>query len=75
MAPERKIMIAKIIIQINFLFEGLNDLLRERLVCGINHKRIQQRLLSEGSTLSLEKIFVHSVIIRIENYSNSCDSQ
>ena len=75
MAPERKIMIAKIIIQINFLFEGLNDLLRERLVCGINHKRIQQRLLSEGSTLSLEKIFGHCVIIRIENYSNSCDSQ
>ena len=75
MAPERKIIIAKIIIQINFLFEGLNDLLRERLVCGINHKRIQQRLLSEGSTLSLEKIFGRSVIIRIENYSNSCDSQ
>ena len=35
--------------------ESLNDVLRERLVCGINHERTQQRLLSEGSTLTLEK--------------------
>ena len=30
--------------------DSLNDMLRDRLVCGIN-----QRLLSEGSSLSLEK--------------------
>ena len=30
--------------------ESLNDMLRDRLVCGINHERTQQRLLSEGST-------------------------
>ena len=33
----------------------LNDMLRERLVCGINYERAQQRLLSKGSTLSIEK--------------------
>ena len=35
--------------------ESLNDMLRDRLVCGINHERTQQRLLSGGSTLPLEK--------------------
>ena len=35
--------------------ESLNDMLRDRLVCGINHERTQQRLLSEGSTLTLKK--------------------
>ena len=30
-------------------------MLRDRLVSGINHERTQQRLLSEGSTLTLEK--------------------
>ena len=34
---------------------SLNDMLRDRLVCGINHERAQQRLLSEGSILTLEK--------------------
>ena len=33
----------------------LNDMLRDRLVCGIKHDRIQQRLLSEGAELTLEK--------------------
>ena len=35
--------------------DSLNDMLRDRLVCGINHEKNQQRLLSEGSSLSLEK--------------------
>ena len=35
--------------------ESLNDMLRDRLVCGINHERTQQRLLSEDSALTLEK--------------------
>ena len=33
----------------------LNDMRRDRLVCGINHERTQQPLLIEGSTLSLKK--------------------
>ena len=34
---------------------SLNDMLRDRLVCGIKHDRIQQCLLSEGAELTLEK--------------------
>ena len=30
-------------------------MLRDRLVCGINHDRTQQRLLSEGANLSSQK--------------------
>ena len=30
----------------------LKDILRGRLVCGVNHKQIQQKLLSEASTLT-----------------------
>ena len=33
----------------------LNDMLRDRLVCGINHEKTQQPLVSEGSNLTLEK--------------------
>ena len=35
--------------------DSLNDMLRGRLVYCINHERIQQRLLSEGSSPSLQK--------------------
>ena len=35
--------------------ESLDNMLRDRLVCGINHERIQQRLLSEGKTLTLSR--------------------
>ena len=34
---------------------SLNDMLRDRLVCGIKHDRIQLRLLSEGAELTLER--------------------
>ena len=34
---------------------SLDSMLRDRLVCGINHDRTQQRLLSEGATLTLQK--------------------
>ena len=49
--------------------ELLNDMLRDRLVCGINDERTQQCLLSKGSTLTLEKAFdialsVESAIIQ-----------
>ena len=30
-------------------------MIRDRLVCGVNHRKIQQRLLSEGRTLTFEK--------------------
>ena len=35
--------------------ESVDNMLRDRLVCGINHERIQQRLLSEGKTLTLSR--------------------
>ena len=39
-------------------FRGVvDDTLRDRLVCGTNNKKIQQRLLSEGCTLT----FVHAL--------------
>ena len=33
----------------------LQDMLQDRLVCGLKQKRIQQRLLNEGESLTLEK--------------------
>ena len=35
--------------------DSLDSMLRDRLVCGINHDRTQQRLLSEGANLSSQK--------------------
>ena len=35
--------------------DSLDSVLRDRLVCGINHDCTQQRLLSEGGNLSLQK--------------------
>ena len=32
-----------------------DDMLRDRVLCGINDSRIQRKLLSEGSNLSLQK--------------------
>ena len=34
---------------------SLDSMLRDRLVCGINHDHMQQRLLSEGANLFLQK--------------------
>ena len=42
----------------------LNGMLRDRLVCGVNHSHIQQKLLSEGSSLTLEKAL--SIAISVE---------
>ena len=36
--------------------KSLNDMLRDRLVCRIDHESNQQRLLSKGSTKTLEKV-------------------
>ena len=35
--------------------DQLENMLRDRLVCGIKHERIQQRLLSEGDSLTLQR--------------------
>ena len=35
--------------------DSLEEMLRDRLVCGVNHKRTQQRLLGEGASLTLQK--------------------
>ena len=34
----------------------LNDMLRDKLVCSVNHNQIQQKLLSEGLPLTQEKV-------------------
>ena len=36
--------------------DSLDSMLRDCLVCGINHDCTQQRLLSEGANLSLQKV-------------------
>ena len=43
--------------------EQLEDMLRDRLVCGIKHEHIKQRLLSEADSLTLQRALdiVHSV--------------
>ena len=35
--------------------DSVESMLRDRLVCGVNHDRTQQRLLSEGANLTLQK--------------------
>ena len=35
--------------------DSVESMLRDRLVCGVNHDRMQQRLLSEGANLTLQK--------------------
>ena len=35
--------------------DQLEDMLRDRLVCGIKHERMQQRLLSEDDSLTLQR--------------------
>ena len=42
----------------------LNHMLQDRFVCGVNHSQIQQKLLSEGSSLTLEKAL--SIAISVE---------
>ena len=36
--------------------DSLNDMLRDRLVCGVMHERTQQKLLSEGNGLTLQRL-------------------
>ena len=36
--------------------DSLDSMLRDCVVCGINHDCTQQRLLSEGANLSLQKV-------------------
>ena len=35
--------------------DSVESMLGDRLVCGVNHDRMQQRLLSEGANLTLQK--------------------
>ena len=35
--------------------DSLEEMLDDRLVCGVNHNRTQQWLLSEGASLTLQK--------------------
>ena len=36
--------------------DSLDSMFRDSLLCGINHDCTQQRLLSEGANLSLQKV-------------------
>ena len=42
---------------------SLNSILRDRLLCRINHDRTQHRLLSDGANLSLQKAIVSETIL------------
>ena len=42
----------------------LNNMLWNRLVCGVNHCQIREKLFSEGSSLTFEKVL--SIAISIE---------
>ena len=46
--------------------DQLEDMLRDRLVCGIKHERIQQRLLSEGDS-------IHQASMMKSTYSNNSE--
>ena len=35
--------------------DSLEEILRDRLVCGVNHEKTQQRLLSKDASLTLQK--------------------
>ena len=42
----------------------LNSMLLDRLICGINHEKWQQRLLAEGDKLTYEK--AHELLLALE---------
>ena len=49
----------------------LNNMLRGRLVCGINYERNQQHLLREVSTLSLEKALDVALSLELAIYQTA----
>ena len=62
--------------------DSLECILQDRLVCGVNHDRTQQRLLSEGATLTLQKAMDVSLSLEsaikqsaiMQNESNAAES-
>ena len=62
--------------------DQLEEMLRDRLVCGIKHERIQQRLLSEGESLTLQRALdiarsmesaIHQASMMKSTYSNNSE--
>ena len=50
--------------------DSLESMLGDRLVCGVNHDRMQQRLLSEGANLTLQKAMHISLSLEsVGNYA------
>ena len=50
--------------------DSLESMLRDCLVCGVNHDRMQQRLLSEGANLTLQKAMHISLSLEsVGNYA------
>ena len=53
-------------------FRDLNDNIRDRIVCGVNNSQIQQKLLSVGNALTLDKAL--KLAISIETASKNAKS-
>ena len=62
--------------------DQLEDMLRDLLVCGIKHERIQQHLLSEGDSLTLQRALdiahsmesaIHQASMMKSTYSNNSE--
>ena len=62
--------------------DQLEDLLRNRLVCRIKHERMQQHLLSEGDSLTLQRALniahsmesaIHQASMMKSTYSNNSE--
>ena len=55
--------------------EGLNDMLRDRIVCGINHDKSQQRLLAEKNLTYAKAVELASAIEAAEQGSRHIKNQ
>ena len=53
----------------------LNDMLNDRVVCSVNHNQIQQKLLSEGLSLTLERALSFAISIESEINKSSLINQ
>ena len=55
--------------------ESLNDMLRDRLVCGVNHEKIQQKLMSEKDLTYATALEIADDGSRRETYPAPCYQQ
>ena len=60
--------------------DSLEEVLRDRLLCGLNRKRMQQLLLNIGASLTLQKaldiaLLLESVIWQVEAVQNKIQKE